>query len=196
MNQTVENFFHGFSKIAIFIPLVIMVIALATRFGHRSGRLSQENISSPATIKMISSVPGLINLKINLTGPLNCDISYGSDEAKIYIKNKNVKAILTKKDQKELFLLQEDCLYQWNDGKYTGVKTCSLKPIVDIASLFPLDLKTIMQFVKSGNLGGFGETKTAGIDINKVNSLCKKEAVLDSNFVLPATILFKTKNQQ
>lgn len=192
MNEQLDNFFHAFSKVAILIPIVVVILILVVRLGFRSSTVTSkapvEKVVSP-TLEQVSSSSS--DLKLNITGESVCNVSYADKTAKVYIKNKKVSVILNEKIKKH-FILNGDCLYRFDDGTYSGEKTCGLKTLVDMVGLFPLDFETLLQIVpKNTKISGFDTAALSKLDLKAIKKSCQEVPVSESNFVVPTSILFK-----
>ncbi len=192
MNEQLDNFFHAFSKVAILIPIVVVILILVVRLGFRSSAVTPtppvEKIVSP-TLERVSSPSS--DLKLNIAGESVCDVSYADKTAKVYIKNKKVSVVLNEKIKKH-FILSGDCFYRFDDGSYSGEKTCGLKTLVDMVGLFPLDFGTLIQIVpKNMKISGFDTAALSKLDLNAIKKSCQEMPVGESNFLVPTSILFK-----
>lgn len=177
------EFFHGFSRIFIVIPIVILVAGLIIRFNQNKPQgLSYKTNQIVSPTKKINT--SVINL--NLKGPFICNFS--SKEATIsgYIKNSKVYAQIKKQKETTNIILNDDCIYVWMEKSFDGQKFCGLKQYISMIGNNSALLSNLLS-----NQSMFPK-KT--IDIQSVVNSCRKEEIQDERvFELPKNVLFKNK---
>lgn len=181
-----DDFFHFISRLVIVIPIVIIIGALILKFNQKKENYSQKIIFTPTVAPtktpIISSTPAI---KFDLIGPLVCQINEKETSISAYVKDKkilltkNEKGLPADKQEKvDYFLVKEDCLYWWEEGKYSGEKICGISSYL---SYFE-------------QLSQFGFMGMGNLDLGHLIGNCRKEEIKDLKiFEVPKNILFKNK---
>jgi hypothetical protein len=186
-NQVFDDFFYFFSKIVIFFPLVLIVIGLILKFNQKQEYSSFNQNLSPTKI-FFSPTPKISKVTIDLKGPWQCLLK--NDEAIFagYIKDRKIKIEIKNNKGKSYFLIENDCLYQWNEGQFSGDKSCGLGPYLNfIESILKNNYQTFFNlFLKQ-----FKEFSQENFSLENI---CEKENVEESIFLVPAKVLFRNKS--
>jgi len=175
-NSNIENFFSTSSRIILFVPIIIVLLALVLKFNNSSIKQStKSNIIITPTILITTRPTAKLN-PIDLTGPYICIYKLKDLDLKIYIKNKNIYSEINSKGKISKYLIKGDCFYQIQTKSETK-KTCGLSNYLPYIESF---LKNGVNSVPSI----FKSYIPKDIDINGVLNSCKKEKVDDSVFSL------------
>jgi len=172
-----DDFFSFVSKAVIIIPISVVIIALILKFNTST--------ESTKTIKVIPT-PTIVkktvkndSFKFDLNGPIICD--------NLFIKNKKIFY----KNGQTNYLLNGDCLYQWDAGKYTGDKKCGLTFYVSMAESYT-GLLGVDDLANNSVIKSLAKDKN--IKITDVLNSCRKGEVKDESvFVIPKKVVFETK---
>lgn len=179
--------FQSFLKFLFIIPVSIFITVVLFRVIPK-----QENKILPAivqispTIAILPEKQASSSADLNLTGPFVCSFSQNPLTVQGYIKNKQIFAQMRNQNTVSNFLLNDDCLYRWENGLSAGEKTCGLQPVLGfIEPLINSDL------LNEGMLSQFNSF----LDANMVKGIiqsCKKEEIQDESvFIVPISISFK-----
>lgn len=166
------NFFSSLSKLIIFVPLVIIIIALIFKFNQPK---NQTSLNVLPVLPNVTIAPTSHQLKINLTGPYHCIYQDKTRSIEVYIKNKNILGLLKENKVEKKYLLSGDCLYHY-DNRVLLEKKCGLSTYITLGeSLLNnglIDLSTL-----TSQFPGL-----TGIDVNQVIKSCKKSDIKDQLF--------------
>jgi hypothetical protein len=184
-NQVFDDFFYFFSKIIIFFPLVLIVIGLILKFNQKQEYSSFNQNLSPTKI-FFSPTPKISKVTIDLKGPWQCLFQNRQATVATYIKDRKIKVEIKNNREKSYFLIENDCLYQWSEGKFAGDKSCGLGPYLDLTESI---LKNNQMFFDLF----FKQFKEFSQENFSLEDICKKENVEESIFLIPTTVLFKNK---
>jgi len=184
-NQIFDDFFYFFSKIAIFFPLVLIITGLILKFNQKQEYSSFNQNLSPTKI-FFSPTPKISKLTIDLKGPWQCLFQNQQSTVAAYIKDRKIKVEIKNNREKSYFLIENDCLYQWIEGQFSGDKSCGLGSYLDLTEsilknnqmFFDLFLKQFKEFSQENF---------------SLEDICKKENVEESIFLVPAKVLFRNK---
>jgi hypothetical protein len=184
--EFLEDFFSSYAKIALFIPLAILIIGLFLRLAeNKTIKQDLVLISPTATIKK-SITPTPSKIKIDLEGPFICQINTSEASISAFIEKQKVFAQLQEKEAVKNYLLSGDCLYSWEEKKYTGEKICGLGqylPLLNNLSSFNFDLVNQL----AGN-----QIPLKEFSINQLFSQCRNEEIINKEiFKLPSLVIFK-----
>ncbi len=187
-----EDFFHFISRFVIVVPIIVVVAAIFIKFGSPDYKSYSVSLPTPTAKLAVSSAN--TNIKIDLKGPFICKFSSKDATISAFIKDKKISTKFVEKNLAQNYLLKDDCLYIWNEGSFSGEKTCGLTNYVNLAeSLISsnlLDINTIFNY-----LNKFGETPSLmknPVDLKNLLNSCKKEEITDVKiFELPNNVLFK-----
>ncbi len=172
-----DDFFHFVSKMVIVIPIVIIIFALILRFNQKED-YSKKIIPSPTVVPTKTSVI-TPSFKLDLVGPLVCQINEKTASVSAFIKDKKVFATKREKDKVDYFLLIDDCFYWWEKGKYSGQKICGVG----------FYLSYFEEFSRLGSMG------MGDLNLSSLLSSCQKQEIKDETiFNLPQNVLFKNMN--
>jgi hypothetical protein len=183
--QILEDFFLSYAKIVFFIPLAI-IIGLFLKFNQEKPTKQNVGLISPApTIKKMIT-PTASKNKIDLKGPFVCQINTSEASISAFIEKQKVFAQLKEKGAVKNYLFSGDCLYSWEEKKYTGEKICGLGQYLTLfnnLSSFNFDLVNQL----AGNKIPLKE-----FSINQLFSQCRKEEIINKEiFKLPSLVIFK-----
>lgn len=163
-----EGFFYAASKKLIFVPLVIIVLALvfkampAAKTSPIPSELNWDSLTPTAA-------PNSEKLDFNLKGPYICTYKEKGVDLKAYVKNRNVAMTIVENGKTDKYLLKGDCAYL-NDKKI-----CSLTPYV-------LLLENMLQNNVSGLEEMWGKYSKTKVDFKKALKSCVKEDFKDTVF--------------
>ena len=200
-----DDFFHNVSRFIIFVPITVVILAVLLKF---NGSISQQKgfrdyNASPTPVKLQNLLESLTNpkkstasAKFNLAGPLSCAYATESVKVNAYVKDKKIYIKMGEKSAVSNYLLNDDCVYIWKGGMYSGEKICGLSQQVNIAegllSSGLIDPNLIFQ-----NLGKVFDLPDIGgsQDVLKIAmSSCKNEELPETvKFDIPKNVLFKNK---
>lgn len=131
---------------------------------------------------------------IDLNGPWICSYSDKKTQAEVFIKDKKLFARIKKRKGKSFILAKGNCIYLWEEEKYSGNKVCDagislymdiINRLLSLKIINPKELISILSPT---------ENKLVASDGGKVNqlvNLCKKKNFPNSRFDLPKRVLFK-----
>lgn len=175
----IDEFFFGFAKIIIFIPLIIFLIGLYVKYSYKP--------SATKTILISQISPTATKQKLlDLDGPLICQ--YSSKEASIsaFIKNKQIYGEKIDKLKTNRYLLVNDCLYIWEKDKLVGKKTCGLGQYLNLISFFS-SFQTIDNLEKLIP----SEVASYSAEIKNIIKACEKEQIKNEEiFKVPKNVRF------
>jgi len=185
INNFLENFFYLISKIIFFFPIVFLFFGLLIKF-NRTGEEKLLNVALTPTLKKKNS--DQLKIDFDLKGPLMCLFPANNASVSAYIKDKKIKIILEKKGNNSYFLVNNDCLYQWQEDKFTGTKNCGINHYLNLmASFFDNNQALFFSlFLKNKEIDNAVENKDFSLD-----KICKKVDFDNQIFLVPTTILFK-----
>ena len=171
-----DDFFYIFSKIVIVIPIFIIVAALFIKLNQKPNFSSQKKISTP-TLEVKKIPPTKTPNPIDLKGPYICQFQDKEASLSAYIFDKKVFVKKETKDKIENYLLNNDCFYFWEKGKFTGEKVCGLSGYFNLLNLLPNFSQ--LNILSAANL-------------NTYFNNCKKQPIKNQEiFNIPNNILFK-----
>ncbi len=177
-NPNLHNFFSFISKAVIIIPIFILIISLFLKFGQSKTGLINQTPTKVQTPNLGVSTKNN-DFKFDLKGPIVCDSLFIKDK-KILLKNKSTN-----------YILNGDCLYIWETGKFNGEKKCGLSSYVSLAETY-LDFMSVDDLINNNLIKD--KIKNKDIDLWKVIKSCKREEIKDKIiFNVPKNILFKLK---
>jgi hypothetical protein len=184
--EFLEDFFSSYAKIVLFVPLVILIIGLFLRLAENKTIKQDLVLVSPTVTIKKSITPTPSKIKIDLEGPFVCQINTSEASISAFIEKQKVFAQLQEKEAVKNYLLSGDCLYSWEEKKYTGEKICGLGQYFPWLNNFS---SVNTDFV--GQL--FGDQITPeGFSINQLFSQCRKEEIVNKEiFQLPSLVIFK-----
>lgn len=173
-NKELHTFFDYVSKAVIIIPIFVVVISLFFKFNQPKKQVNQTPTSIP-TISIIKTN----SFKFDLKGPIVCD--------NLFIQNKNIYF----KNETTNYLLNGDCLYTWEVGKYSGQKKCGLSSYVGLAETY-LNFMSIEDLINNDLIKD--KIKNKDVDLANIIKSCKREGIKDKTiFQIPKMILFTNK---
>lgn len=168
--EKVEGFFYAASKKLIFIPLVIVFLALvfkatsASKTAPIADTLNWNSLTPTAAVESKKQ-------DFSLKGPYVCAYTdkTGGVDLKAYVKNKNIALTITEKGKVDKYLLKGDCAY------LNGQKICGITPYV-----------SLMEGMLNNNVTGletmwskYSKTK---VDFREALKSCVKKDFEDSVF--------------
>jgi len=157
-SDALDSFFSIGSKIIIFIPVLILILALVFKFNQSSNSITPtKNIATP-TVKLTEKI------NFDLKGPYKCFYKNNTMALNAFVKDNNALVNVVQKDKVQKYVLKGDCVYV--DGK----KTCGLSTYISMATGF-LSSNTSMTMVNSI----VGQKIGGDIDIKAVLDSCQKE---------------------
>jgi len=189
INQFFDEFFYFISKIIFFLPIFFLIFGLLIKFNQTKEKEPFNNIFlTPTLIIKPSSSPTVAKIDFNLNGPLICSFSQNNASVSAYIKEKKIKIVLEEKGSKSYFLVNNDCLYQWQENQFTGNKSCGINQYLDLMETLFKDNQDLFLnfFFKRKEMSNF--TRSNDFSLSKI---CKKKDFEDKLFLIPETILFK-----
>jgi hypothetical protein len=184
--QVFDDFFYFFSKIVIFFPLVLIIIGLILKFNQKQEYSSFNQNLSPTKI-FFSPTPKISKVTVDLKGPWQCLFQNRQATVAAYIKDRKIKVEIKNDREKSYFLIENDCLYQWSEGQFSGDKSCGLGPYLNFTESI---LKNNYQMFFNLFLKQFKEFSQENFSLEDI---CKKENVEESIFLLPTKVLFRNK---
>lgn len=195
MQNSLDTFFHYISKGIVFVPIIIIIIALIIK--GTSGNKTQliVKISPTITIIPITPTPSLwdevknstIAASFNLTGPFTCKIKDSAKNMELEITKRQIYFSYVTNKENRKGLLQGDCVYTWNGLTYHGEKICGITPyltLLESTSLSSLLSNPLLSNVIKGK-----ENETTELLLS-----CVKKQVQNQNvFYIPTNVVFNSK---
>lgn len=195
MNNTLDNLFHYISKGIVFVPIVIILIAVIIK-GTSTNKTQPAIILSPTpTVIQATPTPGIwdkikestIAASFNLTGSFTCKIKNEVKETELKISNKQAYVSYVKGQENKKGLLQGDCVYSWDGITYKGEKMCGITPYLSIIE--SMSLQSILSNPLLSNVIN-GKEK----DIAELLNSCLKKPIINQNvFYVPTNVMFSSK---
>ncbi len=172
-----DDFFSFISKAVIIIPIFVLVVSLFFKFNQTKTSTNLSNNLYDGQSRLTPTIMKTNSIKFNLTGPIICDNLFIQDK-KIFLKNKTIN-----------YLLNGDCLYIWETGKFIGEKKCGLTSYVNMAENY-LGFLNIDDLINNNLVKD--KIKNKDIDLEKIIKSCKRGEIKDKNiFEIPKKIVFK-----
>ncbi len=194
-NLAIDQFFHLVSRYIIFIPILVIGVALFLKFDQPSKIQSLQQTTTPTILPTAvpTSQPNT-SINLDLNGPLSCQGKVDEITYTVAIKNKQILAAIVQNKKQNNFLISGDCLYQWEEGLYVGQKTCGLGQYLSLFeslnSLGIVNANIILDYLPK--LGLQSKLPFDPNQIHTILSSCKKQPVDDRLFSIPKTVLFKS----
>jgi len=184
--QPFYDFFYFFSKIIIFFPLILIIIGVILKFNQKQEKSFFNKRISPTKILFLPSQT-IPTVKLDLHGPWQCLSSNQQATIAAYIKDRKIKIEVKNEKTKSYFLINNDCLYQWNEGQFSGDKSCGISPYLSFAESIlknnqPMFFDLFFRQVREFNQTNFS-----------LEDICKKENIEENIFLIPTKVLFKNK---
>ncbi len=191
--STLDTAAYNISRLAIAIPILLLVMGVSFRFLNfsypsQNQQIAQAPTQPPQQNEFVDNVvqkSSAEEIKIDLQGPWYCTL-ISPNQIKVWIKNKNVKAEFTDTNQTNTALVNGDCLYRWNSREQGGKKMCGLSkyvPLFQILSqLKGVSANTFANIIPALSISGMN------INADVANSLmknCKRQEVVDTEFSIP-----------
>jgi hypothetical protein len=185
--QFFEDFFSSYAKIALFIPLAIFIIGLFLRFTQNKTTKQDLVLISPTPAIRKSITPTASKIKVDLEGPFICQISNPEASISAFIEKQKVFTQLKEKEAVKNYLFSGDCLYSWQEKKYTGEKLCGLGQYLGLLNnLTSLNLSFVSQLIGD-------QSPLNNFSVNQFLSQCRKEEIVNKEiFQLPSLVIFKS----
>ncbi len=180
-----------FSRIAIIVPLVVVVLALVFKLLQANYSTTNQNTFAAASTAI--SPPDYLSLlkKIDLNSNYICHSNTNNATQSAYLQDKKFFLEDEQLNKTKYYLYNDGCLYVWQKSQLSGDKICGLAPYVGM-----LQNISLLNFINPQDL-----LSLLGVDLSAkqeeisvlVNS-CKKKDVKDiSLFVIPKNVIFKDK---
>jgi hypothetical protein len=195
MQNTFDTFFHYISKGIIFVPIIIIIIALIMK-GTSNNKVQIVIVPSPTVIVVRATpTPSLweeikdstIAASFNLTGPFSCNVKDSDKNMELEIASNQVYVSYVKNKESKKGLLQGDCFYSWNDLLSKGEKICGISPYLSL-----LESMSLQSLLSNPLLSSVIKGKEK--DIVKLMLSCVKKPVLNRNvFYVPVNVVFSSK---
>ncbi|MEK7597908.1 MAG: hypothetical protein AAB441_04660 [Patescibacteria group bacterium] len=175
--DNLDSFFSFVSKAVIVIPIFILIISLFLKFGQlKKSTTSSNDIYEGRSRPTPTIVAKNNSFKFDLKGPIICD--------NLFIQNKKISF----KNKRINYLLNGDCLYTWETGKFNGEKKCGLSSYVNLAETY-LGFMSVDDLINNNIVKD--KIKNKDIDLAKVIGSCKREKIKDKTiFEIPNRIIF------
>lgn len=187
-NQFFDNFFYYASKITIILPLILIIFGLLLKFNQKQKENYIDKIKINPTEIVFSPTTRHKKINLDLRGPWICSFNDKNASITAYIKERKIKVEVKTSEENNYFLVNNDCLYQWRQGQFSGDKSCGIGYYLTFAEsilnnnqnlFFNLFLKQFKEVNKNFSFADW----------------CRKENINDDIFLLPTTILFKNKEK-
>ncbi|MEN9327480.1 MAG: hypothetical protein RI947_288 [Candidatus Parcubacteria bacterium] len=193
-SSSTHSFFETVSKVVIIIPVVIILIALVTQINKPSISSQSKKNTSAAIIPTDMPAAETKGMPLNLEGPTHCVAQNEQLSVSAYVKNKNIYAEVTKPSTIQNYLVNGDCLYQWEQKKFIGKKSCGMSQYIGLAETMAkfnmLTTDTLVKVIAS--LPTDDKTKsTVKTDYSNLKPVCENTEIKDSVFAIPGTVKFK-----
>jgi hypothetical protein len=160
--ENFERFFYSTSKVIIYIPIAILVIALLLKFSQSTNILNSNNQAGPSVTPSPQAIYS--NKQIDLKGPYKCDYKNDRVDLQAYVKNGKAIATITQKDKsssKEKYYFDGNCLFVnkvkkscglgGNIGIFTGMLGSNSGLFDQLSSQYlkeKVDIKTLLDSCK------------------------------------------------
>lgn len=193
-NHSLDDFFHIASRILFIVPIVVILVALLTKFSFAPSETKQEQIVTVSPVQPTEVREGSLYTKINLQGPFRCQLISPDASASAFVKEKKMYITVDRKETDQYVLLNGDCVYMWGKTGFSGEKVCGVSSYISLAeSLFSLNIISPESlFEQFSSLLPTGEMPD--IDMASILNSCKKEEIEDDSlFTIPKNILFKNR---
>lgn len=161
--EPLDSFFSFGSKLIIFIPVLILIVAIIGRLNQTANTITSINNTITPTVKPVEKI------NFDTKGPYKC--AYKNDKVSLtaYVKNNNALVNITQKGLTKKYLLMGDCIFVDNQ------KTCGVSMYIPIAQGLLNSNISMVNTVVSQKIG-------ADINVKSVLDSCKKED-FDSNII-------------
>lgn len=191
--STLDTAAYNISRLAIAIPILLLVMGVSIRFMNfsyppQTQQIAQAPTQPPQQNEFVNNViqkSSAEEIKIDLQGPWYCALN-SPNQIKVWIKNNNVKAEFTETDQVNTALVNGDCLYRWNSTEQGGKKMCGLSkyiPLFQILSqLKGVNTNTFANIIPALSISGMNINEDAA---NNLMKNCKRQEVLNTEFTIP-----------
>lgn len=177
-----DDFFYYVSKLVIVIPIFLIISGIFLKFSQLNKKTSIKIIPTPKNI-FISPTPIRRELNLDLKGPFVCEFSNNQSTISAFIKDKKIFVRKINYSEVDNFLLNNDCVYFWKEGKFTGEKYCGVSSYLSILETFPSLLFNFKNL-------GFEE-----FQFSEIKDFCQKKQIDNEKiFEIPVKILFKNTN--
>lgn len=201
----VDTFMYNVSRLAVMIPILIVVFVLSAKFMGFKGPSSAPQVAkaaiaptqptSQAVLDSTVQKTSAAEPKIDLKGPWVCNFSYQNSKITAYIKNKNIKATVTTGNNVQNVIVNGDCLYRFLDNEKAGSKLCGVSTWLSMGELLLSfnNIDSLMPLISSQ----FGLPEKTSQDTQNLPDFaksCISQQIADSVFTIPK-ISFVTAQQ-
>jgi len=186
-NDVLHDFFSSYSKVVIYIPLIIIVLGIILKLSSLQ-KPEKNKFSNPPTPTINSKKNNQIKkkTKIDLIGPYICQTKIDEASVSAFIENKKIFAKMVEKNSMKNFLFDGDCFYMWKEKEYNGEKICGLgQYLFLISDISSSTLELIGSFTNQPDL-------LNDLPIDEVLSSCRNEPIENKEvFKVPSFVIFK-----
>jgi hypothetical protein len=202
----IDNIIYSLSKITIVVPIIIILVALFVFMNRRfaATKTMSNSFISPTSLPVENS--SLFNSllqqnstnegKLDLKGPYYCIYGTKTSTISAYIKNLSIYAEQNSLNSQNNFLLNGDCFYIWQKGKFSGEKLCGISqfmPMINMFSNIGISIDNLFNYLPLNDLLK-DKQFISKEEIDKFVKSCKKQEIDDLIFEVPRQILFRNKD--
>lgn len=186
---TMDEIFHILSRVIIVFAGVVLLVGVIIRFNQNKPRNQSDEINT-TSVKLLPT-QGQIKIatkasELNLNGPLVCNFSSPESTLSAYIKDKKIKGEMKVNLITNNFLINGDCVYIWQQGKFTGNKVCGISKYVGLVENF--------SWLGLPNFKNQSIFPINTSDLNKLIDSCQQKDIKDLSILdIPNNILFKNE---
>ncbi len=183
-----DNFFTQFSKIVIIVPAVILIVGLWIKYSSNKKNFSLVgHYPTPTLVKFLPTISqNQFIEKFNLTGPLICQYQNKESSVSAFVKNKKIFFKIEEKTGIKNFLVNDDCLYLWEEKQYYGERACGVGHYLNLIESLPFfNLSDLLKESEFNNQFG------RNFDFNNLLNNCQKKEVKEELFSIPKNVIFK-----
>jgi len=185
-SQSFYDFFYYSSKIIFFFPLVLLVFGLLMKLDHKTTNINVGKNNNLPTKIFFSPTLNFQPIKFDLKGPWICLFKDKETSVSAYIKDKKIKVEMKTKQGTSYFLINNDCLYQWQEDQFSGNKSCEINYYLNFVESILRNNQRMFFDLFYNQFKNFNKNLS-------FEDACKKEDINESVFLIPRTILFKNK---
>lgn len=185
---------HHISRLIIAIPIAILVLVVYIKMAFpnqlamatsASGSFYQKPLPTPKKLDKTSDF-----VSFDIIKPRTCEYKNKELVTKVYIQNNTISASLTQEDGIKRLLLLDDCLYIWQEGKFSGQQICGMNQYIKLFHTYsPLLSPNAMMSMVPGfeSMGGSGSKDI----LSNIMSSCVDGIGDEHKFILPNDIQFE-----